>query len=337
MLRLTWLLTIFLVGCDWSQNSVGPTQQDLDRIATILNQDRIILIDSPRISVPAPTLRLSDTRIRFSDALELGECGLLPLVAERNSSLGRQKQESIRLIYEWQLKAGLDRCTQFEDKEWFQQARIAKAEDVEIAVLHLLTRSEEADRIHLKINRPLATLGDSRMAYINRTQPVIQVLIQALRHQTPPETEAMTQFEEALYAWSQTQHHGTLHQAIVKTRDWLNAANQLQLLAIRQNTICPMGTPTEQGLYVQAFIRDYYAPTIQPKLLSIRQAIDEIDSIWSVLPTTVWTQNTLIDALLKLPDGFRAELQIALMAHINHWQNILQSCGLKARADTTNS
>ena len=98
-----------------------------------------------------------------------------------------------------------------------------------------------------------------------------------------------------------------------------------------------MGTPTEQGRYVQTFIRDYYAPTIQPKLLSIKKAIDEMDAIWSVLPTTLWTQNTLIDALLKLPDGFRAELQIALTAHINHWQHILQSCGLKARADTTNS
>ncbi len=337
MLRLTWLLTIFLVGCDWAQNSVAPTQQDLDRIATILNQDRIILIDSPRTSVPAPTLRLSDTRVSFGDALELGECGLLPLIAERNSSLGRQKQESIRLVYEWQLKAGLDQCTQFEDQEWFQQARVAKAEDVEIAVLHLLTRSEEADRIHLKINRPLATLSESRMAYINRTQPVIQVLVQALQHQTPPKTEAMTQFEEALYSWSQTQHHGTLHQAIVKTRDWLNAANQLQMSVLRHNTICPMGTPTEQGRYVQTFIRDYYAPTIQPKLLSIKQAIDEMNSIWSVLPTTLWNQNILIDALLKLPDGFRTELQIALAAHINHWQHILQSCELKARADITNS
>ena len=112
-MRLIWLLTIFLVGCDWSQNSVAPTQQDLDRIATILDQDRIILTDPQRISAPVPALRLSETRISFGDALELGECGLLPLIAERNSSLGRQKQESIRLIYEWQLKVGLDQCTQF--------------------------------------------------------------------------------------------------------------------------------------------------------------------------------------------------------------------------------
>ena len=336
-MRLIWLLTIFLVGCDWSPSSIAPTQRDLDRIATILDQDRINLTDPQRIITTVPALRLSDTRISFGNALELGECGLLPLIAERNSSLGRQKQESIRLVYEWQLKVGLDQCAQFEDQEWFRKARAAKAEDVEIAVLHLLTRSEEADRIHRKINRPLATLSNSRMAYINRTQPVIQILLQALQHQTPPETEAMTKFEEALHAWSQTQHHGTLHQAIINTRDWLNAANQLQVSALKQNMICPMGTPTEQGRYVQAFIRDYYAPTIQPKLLSIKKAIDEMDAIWSVLPTTLWTQNTLIDALLKLPDGFRAELQIALTAHINHWQHILQSCGLKARADTTNS
>ena len=246
-MRLIWLLTIFLVGCDWSQNSVAPTQQDLDRIATILDQDRIILTDPQRIITPVPALRLSDTRISFGDALELGECGLLPLIAERNSSLGRQKQESIRLVYEWQLQVGLDQCTQFEDQEWFQKARVAKAEDVEIAVLHLLTRSEEADRIHLKINRPLATLSDSRMAYINRTQPVIQVLLQALQHQTPPETEAMTKFEEALHAWSQTQHHGTLHQAIINTRDWLNRSQSVTGIGAKTEHNMPYGDAHRTG------------------------------------------------------------------------------------------
>ena len=174
---------------------------------------------------------------------------------------------------------GLDQCTQFEDQEC-EEARVAKAEDVEIAVLHLLTRSEEADRILLKINRPLATLSDSRMAYINRTQPVVQVLLQALEHQTPLETEAMTEFEEALYAWSQTQHHGTLHQAIVKTRDWLNAQSVTDIGAKAEH-ICLWGRQQN----VDAMFRRLLVTTMHrsSKAFVDQQAIDEMDSIWSVL------------------------------------------------------
>ena len=166
---------------------------------------------------PATTssLKLSDTRISFADALELGGCGLLPLIAERNSSLGRQKQESTRLIYEWKLKAGLNQCDELDDQEWFKKALDTKAKDVEIAVLQLLTQSEEATRIHLKIPKPFATLAESRVAYLDRSQPVIQIIVQALQKSTPPRAETVTQFEQSLYDWSQTQHHGTLHLSLI--------------------------------------------------------------------------------------------------------------------------
>ena len=158
MLRLIWLLAIFLLGCDQTQESITPTQDDLDRIASILGQDRRPLLASSVTPARTSSLKLSDTRISFADALELGGCGLLPLIAERNSSLGRQKQESTRLIYEWKLKAGLNQCDELDDQEWFKKALDTKAKDVEIAVLQLLTQSEEATRIHLKIPKPFATL-----------------------------------------------------------------------------------------------------------------------------------------------------------------------------------
>jgi len=335
--RRIWLLAIFIVGCDWTDNSFAPDQDDLDRIASILGEESIALPPPLAIESQTPELGLSETRISIGDALELGECGLLPLIAERNSSLGRQKQESTRLIYEWTLKSGLDQCSQLNQEEWFQKARIAKTRDVEIAVIKLLMRSEEADRIHSKINKPFASLDESRMAYLNRTQPIVQVITQALQQSPPPSNTTITQFEDSLRAWSQTQHHGTLHQAIIEAQIWLQKANTLQSQALKANRLCPMGTPTEAGRNLQLFIRNYFGGTIQPKLSSITRALDELGSTWSTLPITLWSGDTLIDALLKVPPRYRDEFRNELKTHIHNWQQLLQSCGLSARAETTNS
>ena len=337
MSRRIWLLAIFLVGCDWTDNSFAPDQDDLDRIASILGEESIALPPPLAIESQTPELGLSETRISIGDALELGECGLLPLIAERNSSLGRQKQESTRLIYEWTLKSGLDQCSQLNQEEWFQKARIAKTRDVEIAVIKLLMRSEESDRIHSKINKPFASLDESRMAYLNRTQPIVQVITQALQQSPPPSNTTITQFEDSLRAWSQTQHHGTLHQAIIEAQIWLQKANTLQSQALKANRLCPMGTPTEAGRNLQLFIRNYFGGTIQPKLSSMTRALDELGSTWSTLPITLWSGDTLIDALLKVPPRYRDEFRNELKTHIHNWQQLLQSCGLSARAETTNS
>jgi hypothetical protein len=45
----------------------------------------------------------------------------------------------------------------------------------------------------------------------------------------------------------------------------------------------------------------------------------------------------LIDALLKVPPRYRDEFRNELKTHIHNWQQLLQSCGLSARAETTNS
>jgi hypothetical protein len=335
--RRIWLLAIFLVGCDWTDNSFAPNQDDLDRIASILGQESIVLPPPPVIEAQTPELGLSDTRISFGDALELGECGLLPLIAERNSSLGRQKQESTRLIYEWTLKSGLDQCSQFNQEEWFQKARTAKTRDVEIAVIKLLTQSKEADRIHSKINKPFTSLDESRIAYLTRTQPIVQVITQALQQSAPPSNATITQFEDSLRAWSQTQHHGTLHQAIIEAQIWLEKANTLQSQALKANQLCPMGTPTEGGRNMRLFIRNYFGSTIQPKLSSMTRALDEFGSTWSTLPITLWSGNTLIDGLLQVPPRYRDRFRNELKKHIHNWQQLLQSCGLSARAETTNS
>ncbi len=52
----------------------------------------------------------ADLRVGLGQFLDLKACGLRSLVAERNSALGRLEGDSIRLVYEHALAAGLARC-----------------------------------------------------------------------------------------------------------------------------------------------------------------------------------------------------------------------------------
>ena len=331
------LVALLLAGCNELEQSIAPNQSDLDRVAGILGQPPEKLVPNPFSRVGPPRIRLSETRIRFANALELAECGLLPLIAERNSSLGKQKQESSRLIYEWKVRAGLSRCSGLQDKEWFQLAVNAKQHDVEAAVVELLTNSEEADRIHTKVSPPFKTLNESTSVYTRTTINILRTLTSALSDADTADESTISDFEESLKEWGGTQHHGTLHKAIGQTLSWVSSANRIQETAIRSGRLCPMGTPTEQGRNLQAFMQGFFKNTLQPKISSLSRALESLDRQWSVLLLTRISHDELIDALLRLPAGTRNELSLAIKLHVDQWQRLLQGCNLAPRAETTNS
>jgi len=319
------------------EQAVAPSQDDLDRVAEILNQPTEKIVGNLFSEVGVPQIRLSETRIRFANALELAECGLLQLIAERNSSLGKQKQESRRLIYEWEIRAGLSRCLQVHDKEWFQLAVNAKQYDVEAAMIELLTNSEEADRIQAKISAPFKTLNESTIAYTGATMNILRTLNTALSNTDAADKSTISDFEESLKAWSETQHHGTLHRAVGQTLSWISNANRIQTTAIKSDRLCPMGTPTELGRNLHTFLQGYFKHTLQPKISSLSRALESLERQWSVLPLTLISHDELIDALLNLPPGTRDKLRRAIALHVQQWQLLLQDCGLAPRAETTNS
>lgn len=337
MSRIFSLIALLLVGCSELEQATAPSQNDLDRVAGILGQQTEKIGVSAFSRVDPPQVRLSDTRIRFANALDLAECGILPLIAERNSSLGKQKQESSRLIYEWKIRAGLSRCLQLSDKEWFQLAVEAKKHDVEAAIIELLNNSGEADRIHTKVSPPFRTLNESAIVYTETTRAVLQTLTRALSNADIPDKSAISDFEESLKSWGETQHHGTLHKAISQTFAWISSANRIQKRAIKSGRLCPMGTPTEQGRNLQAFIQGFFKNTLQPKISSLSRAVESLERQWSILPLTLISHDELIDALIRLPSGTRNELSLAIALHVEQWQMLLQGCSLVPRAETTNS
>ena len=335
MLRLNLILLIFLAaGCGGESSSIGLSQSDLDRVAQILGQPKTKSVPISG-TVHRPQIRgFSETRVGFRDALQLGDCKLLPMIAERNSSLGRQKQASVRLVYEWKIASGLAACTQLLDKPWFQDVLLSKQDDVTIAVTRLLFKSEEAKLLNSHLSRPFSKLSVSSVAYKQRFDPVRRLLIQALNHEIPPTSKKISEFEEALSKWSRTQHHASLRQAVHETISWLLVANRLQAKTILDGRICPMGTPTLKARRIKSFINGYFGNAIQPKLSTISRSLRSFVLQWDSIVLDSFPGQTLPLHLLGLSLGAEKQLRTELQRHVKQWQIILEKCQLEPRAMT---
>ena len=321
-------------GCGSESSSIGPSQSDLDRVAQILDQPKTEIVPVSGTVHRPQILGFSETRIGFRDALDLGGCRLLPMIAERNSSLGRQKQASVRLFYEWKIASGLAACTQLLDKPWFQNVLLSKQNDVTIAVTHLLFRSQEAKLLNSQLSRPFSKLSVSSVAYKQRFDPVRRLLMRALNHGIPPTSEEISEFEEALSKWSQTQHHASLRQAVNESISWLLAANRLQHKAILKGNICRMGTPTLKARRIKSFLNGYFSKTIQPKLSIISRSLRSFVLQWDSIVLGSFPGQTLPSHLLGLSLDAEKQLKAELRQHIKQWQIILEKCQLEPRAIT---
>jgi hypothetical protein len=330
------IISLLLVaGCESKQTTYAPDHDALVRVSRILDQEVPTLKIPPRTPAHFDLPTLSEARIGLTQALKLGECGLVPLIAERNSALGRQKQASTRFWYEWSIDAGLAQCAdQFSDTDWFQDATRAKAKDLEIALAQVLLSGEEARQLRTSTSTAYPSLAVSGSTYTEAMQNVRAIALNALTRDGAPADGTLSDFEDALKRWGQTHHHATLGQSVRESIGWLKHANELQSQAIRRNRICPMGTPTEAGRRIDAFVRGHFTHAIQPRLSETARAVSQMKALWEPLlihnPTL---QDTLdFDRLLSLESGTLDTFKSVVDQHIDQWQALLDQCDLSPRA-----
>lgn len=333
LIAIIFLLT--LLGCEQAPTTFAPNQDALDRVARILEQAPESIVIPPRVTADFNLPALSEARIGFANALKLGECGLVPLIAERNSALGRQKRASTRFWYEWSIHQGLNQCKpQFGEAPWFIDAVAAKADDVDIALTQVLLTGREAAQLRAPITTDYPTLAASGTTYTEAMQTIRAIALNALKQAGAPDDDKLSAFEEALKRWGQSHHHATLGLSVRESLGWLRKANQMQAQVIRENRMCPMGTPTEAGARMGQFVRTYFAEYIQPRLAEVARNLDHLEALWLPLMETnpVLAQAMNFDQLLSLEPASRTQFRQSVKTHIAQWQELLDQCDLSPRA-----
>lgn len=331
-----WVLwAALLTGCSQTATDIGLPEDALERIGRLLNQSPAPLSVSDKRPFDFRPAAFSEARIGFGNALALGECGLVPLIAERNSALGRQKEESIRFVYEWKIRHGLAECVALQgDQDWFEQALAQKRQDLDAAINQLLLHSEEAEALRNPLSSAYGSITQSASAYASAFAQIRATVLQASQGQPPAEADQISEFEDALKQWGDTRHHAALGRAIRHASAWLVSANQMQARAIATNRLCPMGTATAEGKRLQQFIGGYFARDIQTPIAHIRQAADAFDQQWALLSDIPTLATVDSEALLMLPEGMLDSFDGLWQTHIEQWQTLLAQCDLAPRAAT---
>lgn len=336
------MMLIGLMGGCSSRSDEFDHADYLARISRVLAVD----IQTDELSIPPrlqPKSRMgSETRIGLTEALTLGPCGLVPLIAERNSALGRQKAASQTLLYEWAIWDGLVHCaeTSAGTADWLSGAITQKADDRSVALWNLLMASDTADALYSTLDSGDQTVDAAWQRYVAAFTEFRRVSLAAMQGNHSPTAADRTAFEKSIQSLESTRMHGQLRRRLFSMGHLLEHANAMQAVAIEANTLCPMGTPTEQGRRAQGLVTSYFATQVQGALAATERQHRELLALWAPLSESLElpdAPNAQLDFILQVPAGTLDTYQTAVRTHVRQWQEVLARCQLAPTLATTNT
>jgi len=287
---------------------------------------------------------LEEFREGLLDVLELKYCdGLLPLIAERNSSMGKVMTETSQLNYELQFYDKLKHCIRK-----LEQSGESKSELREILTpLHQLKSRNlpkvvwngiyGSDEVTDNFSTRDAPLVPGPQNGFSSTLRVFEHFVQISHQASQPRD------------WRMPSHQQTLskdYQLLFRNRAgsrWLKSVQMLtdtlnqtadaihKRLALRP--FCYNRTPSSQAKILQNVFVKYYAGELQPYLSTIsRQGERWLDlnrQLLQVLPATDSMHTYLSKLDSESADrGLWQNFIAARDRHTQAWQKILGQCGL---------
>ncbi|GAB2785032.1 hypothetical protein GCM10027040_08950 [Halomonas shantousis] len=291
---------------------------------------------------PSRDARLFDIpemRQGMLDVYALRECGIVSLVAERNSQLGRMALPSRRWVYEQALWRKLRACwangtaKQFEQDTRQRLLALLSTKTQQLPRLswNVLFDSEEWVQNFSRASRPLSP-GEP----VPFTQALLAIdyLRHATRHQFDPYWELDPQeLESHLYVLQSEPWSARLLRSLLLATQRLDEASNSLESRLAERPVCYLGhsNPAAERLYNVFML--YFIGRVQPYLADLQR----LSRLW------LTGVDTLLDAyLVSRPavDRYRhawlsqdnpaapmPRFQNAIKRHVTLWQDIWRSCG----------
>lgn len=172
--KLTGVLCIclFMLGCSGQSELESATQDYAERISRVINID--IDIGQPAISLSYPeaperVLTIPDKTLKLSEFYAINNCPLAPLIAQRNTALGKVETPSRRYVYELNVLNALAICAeQVDESESRIQQKLTdltshKTSQISMVRAKLLQDSE-AIRLGTGFSRAFLAPNDSKIS-----------------------------------------------------------------------------------------------------------------------------------------------------------------------------
>lgn len=304
----------------------------LDRIARLSRQALPERAPLPLLPYPgASELRLSlpEHRVNLLDYLELRHCGLMELISQRNSSLGKLQADSLRLSHELafieQARACLER-EKLDDPELVTvMSQVVAEKEAALPALYwnVLASSEEIRRFFSQ--SPSASVGDTSAALQSLEQLSHTLVDHKQRGAVTP-----LNLEPLLETLAHNQSGGYLLRRMALSLRELERGNQL-LEGIDPQRLCPRNQASTRARRLRNVLDKVWGPRVQQALAesrrqrqSLADSLEQMNGLLDSPPAafTRWHRHYFGQ------NGVESRMETALERHVTLWQEHLGACGL---------
>ncbi len=328
------------------------------RLSNSLDVQAPALVETKqRIAFPLRRERILETteiREGLLEVLKLKECNLIPLIAERNSSLGKVQLPSQRLHYELQFFQQISACEQnlksndLSDPELVSQVvaiRAIKQQNLPYELWNGIMVAKEIELNFASTHTPLPLVqNQSTDASINAVSQLTQLTSLATK---PPQSwqipNERAQFEQPYKILYANQTGPQIYSTLTLLTDRLNQAGQMLQMRTQARPLCPMGRATPQAKIVQNVFYKYYIGEVQPYLAHSHRNAEQWLEGYATLIHTFRQIGTPIPEVMKKYSNrmifkdneenlWRNYLQ-ARDRHTQAWQKLLKQCALMPTRD----
>jgi len=354
---VTSLLLLTLGGCS-AETPESMLEDYLQRVSNSLDHEIIVQPAPSTLLLPKKRDRRAaviDIRTGLLDTLDFSLCELLPLIAERNSSLGRVMQPSMTMSYELKFFARLQPCylrdqiQPLKDQEFsdlLADTYRIKQSNLKRIVWNGIFTSEALER-NLSLSADPVLLsgnpgyGDSVRA-LNLLQHYRNLTTDTHYLDNPFERpDSLETIEQHYQALHNSRYGSELFQSLVLLTRYLNQTAATLEAAMNRRPICFSNKPTPKAKILKNVFNQYYATRVQPYMSMIqRQGQPWLSAMNRLMETSDLPLAVSIDAYRHhminpdSNDSLWGHYQLAIKRHTKAWQDLLGQCGLMPQSSS---
>ncbi len=346
------LLVVALSGC--GRDSPEATLEDyLERVSNTVDIE-------PDSGNPYQHLRafparrdrilvLEELRAGLLESLDFSQCGLLPLIAERNSSLGKVMKPSTELSYELRFFERLEPCHRsysaksvVEGDDFgrlLEETFRIKSANLEKVIWNGLFTSEALERNFSLSREPIPLLGNQGYGDSLRALESLQKLIDSIddyRHNGQFRLPAQLQnLEQRYFALHSSEYGSQLIKSLALLTHYLNLTADSLERAQQRRPLCFNKTPSAKAKILNNVFFKYYAGKVQPYMARVQREgepwLQRINALLDPhrLPVPAGVQQYRQQMLdMSAENGLWPRYQRAIKRHTKAWQQVLTQCGM---------
>ncbi len=287
-----------------------------------------------RVSIP-------EIEINMLEFLDLYGCDLQVVVGERNAILGRVMQPLNRLRYSQRFieEAGIciDNIDDAALKQTLKQATLLKRQQLPAEIWQASWASDEMAVLfsHTAQSMPIDhPLGSSEQlaedfAYLNQT---IDALLSG------ENKTALIRWGKIQQRWQYQDDLGALIKSAQELTWMLNASSAILKQRIDEKPLCYQGKPNPRARQLEGVFFKVYIGHVQPYIALVSQHRDVLlptvrqFTVQQVDTTPAAVKSYWQQYLLDEPQSIWPAFDLAVKKHTQHWQDLLEQCGLKPKS-----